>query len=456
MVYNGEYRKKEREHELSFLNEAYFGRTANIEKMIKQIHVIREKAGVVYGSINYQKYNVAMNTWPEVIEFNRLVEEEFGFKTAGLTFMQDARLNAHTLSLSIAMDSYMSKNPKSMVQSTKTGFRYRKDAEYALAMYITTGLFLDNNFSDEEIMAVLLHEIGHNFSTAMSGELGGLVLIKSMINFIYILRDVIFRQRFERIPEIISGENWFKNLDNTLDKHTRRFTIFKITKVLADVINMVINFVNTSYSDLIFILSGLNPGVSISLALLQTTAYPAKLLNMLLGGTEDEKFADAFPAMYGLGAEQASALAKMHTGSKGFPIHDMIFNTPGIGHMANLIQFPVIFMATLIDEHPNLNQRFRMEIEYMENELKNTNMDPKLKSEIKRQLVQLKKDFKEYCDIETLKENEDPHILQRQYEDWLYRKVNGGIKDKYWKNSDIFAKIDRTRKRSDIDNSKNK
>ena len=48
-------------------------------------------------------------------------------------------------------------------------FKFKKEAGYAAIVCIYAGLIFNPNYSTEEIMAIIMHEIGHNFQEAISG-----------------------------------------------------------------------------------------------------------------------------------------------------------------------------------------------------------------------------------------------------------------------------------------------
>lgn len=451
MVYNEEARNFIATNLLQSINEAYFGKTDNVKKIIEQIGIIRRKAGVEIGGrfSKINKYHPTINTWPETIKLNRLIEETFGFEIAAINVSQEANLNAYTYPISYSLDI---KDPKFMITSTKTGFKYKKEAHYCLWVNITSGLFLNGDFTDEEITALLFHEIGHNFSTAMDGELGGVNLFKVMFNWIYTILNMIITLKIDpnQLGSLLNNENWIKTLNAKWNEFTSKYMIFKGFKIINNSILILINAGKTIVNDIIDAISSFTPLATIA-SILSVVNWPAQIIRTCLGGTRDEQYADAFAGTYGLGTELSTAIAKMGNGNHGFILYDVIHNTPVIGHIANAIQFPLIFMTQLFDEHPNLNQRFRLEIELCEKELQQNNLDPKLKAELNKQLKELNKEFEKCCSVKERIKVSDPHILQRKYEEWLHDRMGGGMKTKLFDNDTVFNKIDDTYRDNRID-----
>lgn len=452
MIYNEEAKKS-----IELITEAYFGRTPEIEAIIKQIGIIREKAGVKIGEKAplFNKYNPAINTWPEMIKLNRLIEDCFGFDCAAISVDQNAQMNAYTFPISYSFDATFFKNPKTMIISSKNGFKYKKEAKYCLWVNITSGLLLNSEITNEEITAVLLHEIGHNFSTAMDNSVGGMILIRNIYYIISYIIDAIIKldpvKLGSGIGSIITNENWYKRLSTKLDEVTNDFFIFRGFKVFRNVLLTILNACKTIANDVFDAIVSFNPILVLAGVLGSTAKWPDQIINTCLGGNKDEQFADSFPGMYGLGNEQATALAKMTTGNQGFALYEIVHNTPVIGHIANTIQFPIVFMASLFDAHPNLEQRFKFEIDLLENELAKTNLDPKMRVSIKRQLNEIKKDHEKYCSSKSAKELGDPRIVQRTYEEWLANSMNGGARSNIFDNKSIFTKIDDTYDKNRID-----
>lgn len=445
--------------DLSVVSEAYFGRTPGVNQIIEQIGIIRRKAGVeVGGSKKSVKYNITANTWPETIELNHMLEKEFGFKVCSVSIIQEAKLNAFTIPISTAWDISKQHAPDKMIMSTKTGFKYKPECGYSVMLNITSGLLFDNNFTDAEVTAVIFHEIGHNFSTAFSNELGGLLKAKYLITLAEsILAGIRLALKTHNTnpinvmapaaTQMVITSNEVKKVVATINNFLDKNGILQFCSNVKDFMCTVSNAIKTAGENILDWLISLNPVATLIGALGNIAGWSQQLIKSLLGGYKDEQFADAFPGMYGLGSELTSALTKMMKGSQGFALYDVLHKTPVIGRIANTIQFPMYFTQTLFDEHPQLAARFKTELDLLENELKKENLDPRIKKEIKSQIDTINKDFNTLIRVtDENKGKEDPYVCQRIYQAWLFDNYEGDLKANNrnfsYKNKDIADQID--------------
>lgn len=94
---------------------------------------------------------------------SRLLADEFGFKELYITVIAGNERNAITPPISYAIECMPLFRLKKNLYVDKNSMKFKPESGYVLTMSIYSGLLLSDDFSDAEIMAVLLHEIGHNF-----------------------------------------------------------------------------------------------------------------------------------------------------------------------------------------------------------------------------------------------------------------------------------------------------
>lgn len=431
------------------INEAYFGKTQNIKKIIDQIGIIRKKAGVKVGSnLSSKKYSPTINTWPEVIALNHLLENEFGFKVCSVTINQNAQLNAYTMPISFSWDIGSGRKPSKMVKASNTGFRYSPEAKYAVMLNITSGLMFDNRLTDEEITALMMHEIGHNFSTAMSDQLGGLVITRVIIDVAQHIFNAIVKRDPQSIGQaagtIILSSNGVKNVISSINNMLDKCGVLKVLSNFKDGMGAFFNTIMTVGNDIVDFLMSFNPIATVAGAIGQVFNWPMQIFKLITGGYKDEQFADAFPGMYGLGPDLTSALVKLERGNQGFKLYDAVHNSSTFGPIANLVQFPIYFMQTLFDEHPNLSARFKMQLDLLENEMDKQNLDPRMRKEIKAQIDAINKEFDTAIRTTDKEKPTDPYLCKKLYQTWLFDNHDGDLKASSFQNKDIAKDIDTT------------
>lgn len=386
-----------------------------------------------------------------MIKLNNLLEQFFGFKLCSIYIEQIATPNACTLPISCQFKSFVT-SPRKMIEKTKNGYRYKKEAEYSLFIMITSGLFTDSEYTDEEIAAVIFHEIGHNFSSALDGNLGGLILIRMIIFYIDSITKAIITMISKGDPSaainLIKQSEFFQGLNAWWLDLSRKIPIIKGLTVLWNTVKAFINGITTFLSDIIEGIFGFNPLLAIAAALAPIMNWPSQIFKLITGGYKDEQIADAFAAMYGLGPNLSSALAKMNNNPTSKSWITKIFQqSPIIGHVGNLFQIPLYVMSTIFDEHPQIGARFKVQTDLLENELAKNNIDPRMKAEIKRQLNEINKEFDTNVRIKTDKMQGIPRAYQRMYQEFLMDKNGGDVKGSLFKTDDVINTINDTDKK---------
>ena len=98
------------------LNEAYFGKSAIMQEMEKVIGDIRSK----------YKTMKDMDADQSVVQFNRLMEKQFGMNVFSLHIDHSNIKNAYTFPISTRFDISFSNGLKNKVEKdNKTGFRFK-------------------------------------------------------------------------------------------------------------------------------------------------------------------------------------------------------------------------------------------------------------------------------------------------------------------------------------------
>ena len=152
-----------------YLNEQYF-QNPKLTKLENLFGELRN---------NYTKGNITkINTDPLVKEISDLIEDVFGFNSFQLIIEQSMFPNAFTYPISAKVDAW---NYKKCIKKTNQGLQFTPAARVNIVGHITSSLLLDPKFTDREIVAILLHELGHNFSDSINDTLGIFSNIKKVL-----------------------------------------------------------------------------------------------------------------------------------------------------------------------------------------------------------------------------------------------------------------------------------
>lgn len=143
------------------LDEVYFGKTPEVVAMEEQLRIVRHKY--------YKNQKADPNGDPDLIKFNRMVEDFFGFGCFGLTIVLDPIPS--TLSIPIDYSFSAARRSNNFSVNEKT-YKFKKEFDYACIICMTSGLFSNPYFTTGEVMSCILYELGHNFYSCMEKNNG--------------------------------------------------------------------------------------------------------------------------------------------------------------------------------------------------------------------------------------------------------------------------------------------
>lgn len=232
---------------------------------------------------------------------------------------------------------------------TKEGIRFKKNEDVMILITANpTFLFSRNGktaYTPREITAMLIHEIGHNFS-------------QSILPIYDIIASIKIALRVKN--NITRNGDKLSNSDKE-DINTLKETIMKVCGNISDKATTLINSIKIMISSKLA-----------SLATVHTGAYA------------DEVIADSFATMYGFGKDLGSGLIKLE---------DKIIKPidKSLGFMG--ILFGALFTGILIlyDEHPSDITRLYKIVNQLEYELKtDKNLLPEDRKQIQKDIIGIK------------------------------------------------------------------
>ena len=399
--------------DLHSINEAYFGKSPKLVEIERNIKAIRSKFGT---SSNYliggAGIGGAVEQSAEWKKIRTLIEEQFGFYSVSLVLLRNAQLNACTYPITWTWDGSVESHKYLIVK--KDGMRYTKEAKFCTLICITEGLLFSPEFTEGEIVGILLHEIGHNFDATVYKHVGSFVffeLLLQLMNSIQLMDPVTF------LATITAATGVRKSISTGLNSimDTQIWAIYDtvkwvmsipvsiLTKLLAPLLKMftygsaaVVGVWSTIFS------GGLSPFI------------------MLATGYSSENFADKFAGMHGYGYEQISALKKIETDTLGTEF--IVEKIPLIGHVYGLYFVGAGMLAGLAEPHPVFSARVKSIVGVISSDLKDNRIDKKTRDMIKKDLDKINKSLDDYSkqDVGYGK------AVLRVYYDFLYKMYDKG------------------------------
>ena len=425
------------------LNEVYFGKNPRLQKIEKKIGDFRNKyydMPIRYG----------INNDPDLIEINRLFEEEFGFDSFCMHIIDsNYSFNAITLFISESLDLPLYK--KDICTVSKKGYKFNKKYKIAIITCFYAGIMFNRNFTDAEILAMELHEIGHNFFTQMGPYnyiFTNIALLTKIISMSIVYMPTT-------ISYLLITSNIFRTGVNSL-----------IDKLMNSKNKQLIYIIDESIGkvqDIKWLLDYCDK-LSLRLRLLNIFKLPDILLAEFIKifnpistwkGYQDEQAADNFVTMYGYGPEFASAMEKsdsiMVKDTVG--MYKLFAKVPVINLMISLPYQLLMMLTSFKFVHPEQVTRIKDQADLLEHELKKSDLDPKMKKTIESDIKYINKSLNKLISID--KGIEDPDFISRLYQRMLYKYTDSkDLKAFLYNNYNKFDEYDEQYMKKYMDNNK--
>lgn len=396
----------------TILNELYLGKNKDIKELQSHLSNLRRDA-----MENDTLLKKTGNTSPYLQKFNRKCEDIFGFKTFSMTLVYSPLVNAMTLPIQVAFDiNDVNKN----FAPTKDNMKYKKEAGYCTIVLMFTGLFLDPKYTDEEMLAIILHEIGHNFTDPMSQKSA---IFNNIRKAIMIVDDIITFMSTLSPAVLLSVAINTNTMKTIMAQSQDRF--HSDNKQGTMINDFIINSFTTMAGYAQFMVSLLNimkDPANYTFSLVRTfvaSLNPIRLLNNFMG-YNNEKLSDSFATIYGYGPELSSGLLKMHYIPRS--------GVPAILECANTLMFlPFMILLAPTAIHPDAIVRVKTQIEYLTKEIANET-DPKMKKELQDQIDEMNRSLDNIV-LNLRKYKADYMIFNRLYSYILYNTFGGDIRE---------------------------
>lgn len=408
------------ESDSQVLNEVYFGKSKNLLEIERLVGELKAKYDNQFTLIS----PFTINSDPKMIQINRLFEKEFGFSAFQLQVDSSNIINAYTMPISINFDVW---NTRKNLVSTSSGFKYNPKANYSCMVVVYCGLFFNPNYTAEEIVAVILHEVGHNFFAAINGRLMLYSTAYHILAVAALILANVYYPSTKNITRALNNTNLIRNFIIKFDRLIREnqtfiahiFDIFTaIMKFSDEILSFkfkVFDFFTLGF----FRLKNLPYKIAKELNPLSLAILPMKL--------QDEKTADNFATMYGYGAASASVERKfVESGNEKSIVINNMKNIPIISHLYNMNTYAMRIILSPFDEHPGELARIHDQSELLKNELTKNGLDPKMRKIIMENLKAIEIEEKKL--IDTSKGIKDRDFLAHAY---------NKILSKYFNNKDL-------------------
>ena len=340
--------------------EAYAGKSKELKSCEGYLREILDMIYEDYNDSITSKIRVTREAEP-CKKLERTLEKFFDVNDISI-YWNDGNINAYSLpSSSIVIAS----------RNTKGDF---SKAKFHIAIY--KNLVYHAELNEKEILAVLLHEIGHCFYSSpflIGGEILGYIQspMEIVLNFI--------------------GSSIIKLGDKGDDYLNRKMPF--IQRLFSKVSNLFIQ-INSVLKYTTFIP---NPGIIIKNFMINM-GNPLKMVGKYGG----ERGADSFATKYGYGSDLITALKKMGTPSNTAG-GKMVSNLGGFGDLMSDYNGIICSLYSMLslDPHPNIDIRANTMINKLERDLRTGDYPPELKKDLQKEINRLKSIYSTIYDNES-------------------------------------------------------
>lgn len=369
------------------VQEVYIGRIPEVEEIFNEFKELRS---------TYKIWKTG-NTAKRTAKIEKMIENFWGFGSFCLSIDPSSEPNAFTFPVASSLDI----DPTDYIQTTSKGYRFNKTANVAAISMITKGLFCNPSFTDEEVFATFLHEIGHSFVhrspyIAAQQDVYKSIIIVQIIQQI-IIGIITMNPEFiiDATSAALTSTNFYKKFMADFNKAIKKVPILR---ELIAINNIGTGFIKNIIGNTIYaIITG--TGLSALSSLYAKWEYDSyiKKQNKLTGhqnayARSAERLSDDFATMYGFGNYISTALVKMSDPYNQGAFMKISHSIPVLKNIFNKSDALAYEINGLLGAHPSNADRMISILNAMENDLnKDKNIPDKAKKELKMNIKQQKK-----------------------------------------------------------------
>ena len=403
--------------------ESYFGKTKTLQEceliLDKIIKIIRKnpKANIIGSGLNRQ--------------LESLFEKQFGFKKVCINFsldnfVYDLIRGDHVDGPCTYPSCTAFFDPNCRLDSTlasKNGY-YDKNHEHVIDINIPIEFLFTADWTGAELLAILLHEIGHNFDMSpyrlvyeisrIYLEFYTAILLSDAYKYMKQVKDgskIMMRSFIDTMVtelRLIAGNTEFikktANKFNILwDNFTSQIPIYKGIRVILAKAKQYIDMVDS----ILTIKSVFTE--FIKLYNFSNTTNISKFFFTIIT-RKSEKFSDSFVATYGYGAEYVSSMEKISKSSAAPLSKNKTLMTKCSILRDILISKYTLLSAFSVPSHGSGVERAQYNINHLKKELKTADLRPEVREQIEKDILQSEKMLADW-----LKKDDDEKLVINGY-----------------------------------------
>lgn len=407
--------------------ERYYGETKDITEFINILGEYRHK----YWTDNALDFAHWMNfqgaeSDPLLLKLINKMKYIWGFTELSLLISPSMDGNAMTFGCDHKIDKRIGKSNSSKdhpIEYTINGPRYKKEYQMSAIIIVFTGIIFNKRFTDREVAAIIIHEVGHNFQSVIMDNTPAVLFASKMeIGFCYLeylinssdnpsktlfvlLKDmvktnILMSNTFGAIAAELQGtmiDN--ANADSLTESDKKKMNQYNAMIMSATSLYVHYEQFKTTYKKYRDMLKVIVDGKYIeSLKWELKNTLDEIWRDIFPVGYKHEEIADSFATDLGLGPEIASGMEKfMDAGIMSDP-----FNlNPVLRNIKDLIMVPFRLINVATDEHPREATRIENALQELLTDYKHGYFDPSQKKKIEADIAELRRIKKLYMTMQN-------------------------------------------------------
>lgn len=380
--------------DIDLLNELYVGETKFIGELIQAVSDARRPyVGRMQRPIRGDR---------NLLKIGDMIAKEFGFY--GVTFMVpfNTSLNAFTHPVTTSFDKPVrSLKPK---YNPKTGMHMNPIDGLCVIIAVTSAVWFNPDFSDREVTAAILHEVGHSF-VIQSERIIPIVEAQRLIVVLMAIYNALLGlltanlNGFNSVKSILFSTNAIKVIKHSIAKAVDNNPLFS---GIVNVHNWVEGVAMQIMKEVSAVMRPYNALASIPSALYNTVMKMLLLKGFTDSSRSQEYLSDSFAAMYGLGPEITSFLTKIeyNPSASGSIIENVANRIPIIGALNQAMNIPILMITNSVADHPSTVARTKKLIAELEKELNNSDLSALTKKAVKEDIKNLEENLNTLVDAD--------------------------------------------------------
>lgn len=380
---------------LDIVEEAYRGKSKDLLQLEKMIGENRKK---YYGTF---KIGGGYYSDKDFIKIGDKIADIFGFKVCDFNLVNDTAPNAFTIPCGY---SFTANQTVQILDNKKDKPIKYKNKTMSAFIRVTSGLWTNKLFTDEEITAIIIHEVGHNFQQNINNG------IRTYMSAMYFLRLFqLITMLFNPITmpagivNLLTGDSELRGKANQMIKDNNLDWVVNVGGTILGFLKMILyNVVEIFGRATLGIPAGI---ISVADIIVGSITNPFNIVFALVFssvGKSQENVSDQFAADHGYGPALISALSKLSVCPEADPsaVGRICKKMPVFDCVCTLCALPSMIVSNLFTDHPVTGKRAANIVIELEKELDRTDISPKMKKEIQGQIKDVKEAIACYSKVD--------------------------------------------------------